>query len=90
VRCVELAICTRAARLDNLLERRFKTDLDQNYEPLVWPHARAAYSCRPIADVWDTSRLHTKALNATSSLQSGEPLLIPRRNPLALEKNVAT
>jgi predicted class III extradiol MEMO1 family dioxygenase len=68
VRCVEIAICARAGRLDNFPERRFKADLDQSYEPLVWPHAGAAYSGRLIADVWDRSRLHTKALSATSSL----------------------
>jgi hypothetical protein len=68
VRCVDIAICTRAGRLDDLPERRFKADLDQSHEPLVWPHAGAAYSGRLIADVWDRSRLHTKALSATSSL----------------------
>lgn len=55
MRCVKAAFCTRAARLDNLFERRFKADLDQTYESLVWPHASAAYSGRLIADVWDRS-----------------------------------
>lgn len=37
--------------LDNLFERRLKTDLDQSYEPLVSSHAGAGYSGRLIADV---------------------------------------
>lgn len=59
MRCVKIANCVRAARLDNLFERRFKTDLDQSYEPSVSSYAGAGYSGRLIADMWDTSRLHT-------------------------------
>ena len=79
MRCVEIALCTRAARLDDLPERRFRTDIDQSYEPWVWLHAERCLFGRLIADVWDRSRLHTKALSATSRLYSWEPLLARRR-----------